>query len=159
VLKHFPGHGHASGDSHQGLVRTPPLAQLRTLDLVPYQGLPDYGPVAVMVGHLDVPDLTNGAAATLSPPVYQLLRGEFGFTGPVLTDDLGAMRAITEQYSLPDAVLKALQAGADQALWSSGGRTDEVLDRLVRAVGSGELPESRVRESVTRVLAAKNACA
>lgn len=159
VLKHFPGHGHASGDSHKGLVRTPPLAQLRTLDLVPYRDLADYGPVDVMVGHLDVPDLTNGAAASLSAPVYQLLRGEYGFTGPILTDDLGAMRAITEQYSLPDAVLKALQAGADQALWSSGGRTDEVLDRLVRAVGSGELPESRVQESATRVLAAKNACA
>ncbi len=159
VLKHFPGHGHASGDSHKGLVRTPPLAQLRTDDLIPYLNLADYGQVAVMVGHLDVPDLTNGAAASLSPPAYQLLRGEYGFTGPVLTDDLGAMRAITEQYSLPDAVLKALQAGADQALWSSGGRTDEVLNRLVQAVQSGELPKSRVQESATRVLAAKNACA
>ena len=159
VLKHFPGHGHASGDSHKGLVRTPPLAQLRTSDLVPYQELADYGPVAVMVGHLDVPDLTNGAAASLSPAAYQLLRGDFGFAGPILTDDLGAMRAITEQYSLPDAVLKALQAGADQALWSSGGHTNEVLDRLVRAVESGELPESRVQESAKRVLAAKNACA
>ena len=158
VLKHFPGHGHASGDSHQGLVGTPPLASLRTLDLVPYRGLADYGPVAVMVGHLDVPDLTNGAPASLSPPAYQLLRGEYAFNGPVVTDDLGAMRAITEEYSLPDAVLKALQAGADQALWSSGGRVDEVLDRLVRAVQAGELPAARVQESVLRVLKAKHAC-
>ncbi|WP_410636382.1 glycoside hydrolase family 3 N-terminal domain-containing protein [Amycolatopsis sp. cmx-4-83] len=159
VLKHFPGHGHGSGDSHKGTVVTPPLAQLRSVDLVPYRDLADYGPVAVMVGHLDVPDLTGGVPASLSPPAYQLLRGEFGFTGPVLTDDLGAMKAITAQYSLPEAVLKALQAGADQALWSSGGRVDEVLDRLVKAVQSGELPAARVQESVTRVLRGKGLCA
>lgn len=158
VLKHFPGHGHGSGDSHKGTVVTPPLAQLRAVDLVPYRNLAEYGPVAVMVGHLDVPDLTNGVPASLSPAAYQLLRKEFAFTGPVLTDDLGAMKAITAQYSLPDAVLKALQAGADEALWSSGGRVDEVLDRLVKAAGAGELPKARVQESVTRVLRAKGVC-
>ena len=158
VLKHFPGHGHGSGDSHKGTVVTPPLGELRAVDLVPYRGLADYGPVAVMVGHLDVPDLTNGVPASLSPAAYQLLRGEFAFTGPVVTDDLGAMKAITAQYPLPEAVLKALQAGADQALWSSGGRVDEVLDRLVKAVRSGELPQPRVQESVTRVLRGKGLC-
>ncbi|WP_410641404.1 glycoside hydrolase family 3 N-terminal domain-containing protein [Amycolatopsis sp. lyj-346] len=158
VLKHFPGHGHGSGDSHKGTVVTPPLSRLRALDLVPYQGLADYGPVAVMIGHLDVPDLTGGVPASLSPAAYQLLRGEFAFTGPVVTDDLGAMKAITAQYPLPEAVLKALQAGADQALWSSGGRVDQVLDRLVKAVQSGELPMPRVQESVTRVLRGKGLC-
>ncbi|WP_284749050.1 glycoside hydrolase family 3 N-terminal domain-containing protein [Amycolatopsis sp. RTGN1] len=158
VLKHFPGHGHGSGDSHKGTVVTPPLAQLRAVDLVPYRNLADYGPVSVMVGHLDVPDLTGGVPASISPAAYKLLRTEFGFTGPVLTDDLGAMKAITAQYSLPDAVLKALQAGADEALWSSGGRVDEVLNRLVQAVQSGELPKTRVQESVTRVLRGKGAC-
>ena len=158
VLKHFPGHGHGSGDSHKGTVVTPPLGRLRAVDLVPYRGIADYGPVAVMVGHLDVPDLTGGVPATLSPAAYGLLRGEFAFPGPVLTDDLGAMKAITAQYSLPEAVLKALQAGADQALWSSGGRVDEVLNRLVRAVQAGELPQARVQESVTRVLRGKGLC-
>ncbi|MGW3959293.1 glycoside hydrolase family 3 N-terminal domain-containing protein [Amycolatopsis sp. NPDC005003] len=158
VLKHFPGHGHGSGDSHKGTVVTPPLDKLRALDLVPYRGLADYGPVGVMVGHLDVPDLTNGVPASVSPAAYQLLRGEFAFTGPVVTDDLGAMKAITAQYPLPEAVLKALQAGADEALWSSGGRVDEVLDRLVKAVQTGELPKPRVQESVARVLRGKGLC-
>ncbi|WP_329055217.1 glycoside hydrolase family 3 protein [Amycolatopsis sp. NBC_01488] len=158
VLKHFPGHGHGSGDSHLGTVVTPPLAQLRAVDLVPYRALADYGPVAIMVGHLDVPGLTNGVPASVSPAAYQLLRTEFGFTGVVVTDDLGAMKAITAQYPLPDAVLKALQAGADEALWSSGGHVDEVLNRLTQAVQSGELPKARVQESVTRVLRAKGVC-
>ncbi|ADJ49828.1 beta-glucosidase [Amycolatopsis mediterranei S699] len=158
VLKHFPGHGHGSGDSHEGTVVTPPLDRLRAVDLVPYRGLADYGPVAVMVGHLDVPDLTGGVPASLSPAAYRLLRGEFAFAGPVVTDDLGAMKAVTAQYPLPEAVLKALQAGADEALWSSGGRVDEVLDRLVKAVQAGELPKARVQESVTRVLRGKGLC-
>jgi beta-N-acetylhexosaminidase len=158
VLKHFPGHGHGSGDSHKGTVVTPSLDKLRAVDLVPYRGLADYGPVSVMVGHLDVPGLTDGVPASVSPAAYRLLRGEFGFTGPAVTDDLGAMKAITAQYSLPEAVLKALQAGADEALWSSGGRVDTVLDRLVKAVQAGELPKAQVQESVTRVLRGKGLC-
>ena len=166
MLKHFPGHGHGSGDSHKGTVVTPPLAQLRTVDLVPYRNLADYGPVAMMVGHLDVPDLTGGVPASISPAAYQLLRTEFGFTGLVLTDDLGAMKAITAQYSLPDAVLKALQAGADEALWSSGrprGRGAEPAGagRPVRGAAedagagvgdAGAAQQGRVRLSLPRLL-------
>ncbi|WP_410660902.1 glycoside hydrolase family 3 N-terminal domain-containing protein [Amycolatopsis sp. lyj-112] len=158
VLKHFPGHGHATGDSHKGLVRTPPLASLRKVDLVPYRDIGEYGEVGVMVGHLDVPDLTGGTPATLSAPAYRLLRKDYAFNGPVITDDLGAMKAITAQYPLPTAVLKALQAGADQALWSSGGNAGTVLDRLEQALASGELPAARVDEALARVLAAKQAC-
>ncbi|RSN31877.1 beta-glucosidase [Amycolatopsis sp. WAC 01416] len=158
VLKHFPGHGHATGDSHKGLVRTPPLASLRKVDLVPYRDIGEYGEIGVMVGHLDVPDLTGGTPSTLSAPAYRLLRKDYAFDGPVITDDLGAMKAITSQYPLQTAVLKALQAGADQALWSSGGNVGTVLATLEQALASGDLPAARVDEAVTRVLAAKHAC-
>ncbi|MFC4005022.1 glycoside hydrolase family 3 N-terminal domain-containing protein [Prauserella oleivorans] len=159
VVKHFPGHGNASGDSHEGLVRTPPLAELREHDLKPYERIDEYGPTTgVMVGHLNVPGLTEGQPASLSPAAYELLRTDYAFDGPVVTDDLGAMRAISDRYPLPEAVLRALQAGADQALWSSGGTVGPVLDRLERAVQSGELPEQRVTESLERVLRSKGAC-
>ena len=158
VLKHFPGHGHGSGDSHKGAVTTPPLARLRTTDLVPYQGLADYGPAAVMVGHLDVPDLTDGVPASIAAPAYRLLRQEYRFTGLAFTDDLSGMRAVTNDYPLPEAVLKAITAGADQALSSSPAQTVQVLDRLERALADGELPDDRVRESVNRVLAFKGLC-
>ncbi|WP_199430851.1 glycoside hydrolase family 3 N-terminal domain-containing protein [Qaidamihabitans albus] len=158
VLKHFPGHGRAAGDSHASLVRTPPLAELREHDLVPYDRIEEYGDAAVMIGHLDVPGLTGGEAASLSPATYRLLREDFGFAGPAVTDDLGAMRAVTDRYPLPEAVLAALRAGADQALWSSGGPVGPVLDRLEEAVASGELPAERVRESLDRVLLAKGVC-
>jgi len=158
VLKHFPGHGHADGDSHKGLVKTPPLADLRKLDLVPYQRITEYGRAGVMVGHIQVPDLTGDAPASLSPAAYQLLRKDYAFTGPIITDDLGAMKAVSDRYELPDAVLIALQAGADQALWSSGDRVNEVLDKLENAATTGKLPDTQVRESATRVLSAKKAC-
>lgn len=158
VVKHFPGHGNTSGDSHLGAVTSPPLDALRDTDLVPYRHLPEFGDVVVMLGHIDVPGLTGGVPATLSPAAYALLRGEFGFTGPAMTDDLGAMRAVTDRVGLPDAVTQALAAGADIALWSSGGRVTEVLTHLEGAVGSGALPAARVDEAVHRVLAAKQVC-
>ncbi len=158
VLKHFPGHGNANGDSHQGLVATPPLADLKANDLLPYQDIQTYGPVAVMVGHLDVPGLTDGKPATLSPAAYQLLRTDYRFTGLVMTDDLGAMKAVTNLVDLPEAVRQALAAGADVALWSSGGRVGEVLDGLEQALGNGGLTKERVAESLQRVLKSKGAC-
>ena len=59
VLKHFPGHGHGSGDSHTGGVSTPSIDQLQANDLIPYRTLTTQGPVAVMLGHLEVPGLTG----------------------------------------------------------------------------------------------------
>ncbi|WP_439423163.1 glycoside hydrolase family 3 N-terminal domain-containing protein [Saccharothrix sp. HUAS TT10] len=158
VVKHFPGHGNTSGDSHLGAVTSPPLDALRAADLVPYRHLPEFGEVVVMLGHIDVPGLTGGVPATLSPAAYALLRGEFGFTGPAMTDDLGAMRAVTDRVGLPDAVAQALAAGADIALWSSGGRVGEVLDHLEGAVAAGSLPQTRVDEATRRVLTAKQVC-
>ncbi|CAL9487652.1 Beta-hexosaminidase LpqI [Actinosynnema sp. ALI-1.44] len=158
VLKHFPGHGNTSGDSHQGAVTAPPLDALRRADLLPYRDIGRYGPVVVMLGHIDVPGLTGGLPATLSPEAYALLRGEYRFSGPAMTDDLGAMRAVTDRVDLPEAVRQALAAGADIALWSTGGRTGEVLDHLEASVAAGTLPAARVDEAVKRVLAMKGAC-
>ena len=76
TLKHFRGHGRASGDSHAGPVLTPSLDDLGTADLIPFQDIPRQGLTAVMVGHLDVPGLTeSGRPSSLSPATYRLLRG------------------------------------------------------------------------------------
>lgn len=158
VLKHFPGHGHADGDSHRGRVTTPPLAQLREADLRPYADLLGTAPVGVMVGHLDVPGLTDGLPTSLTRATYALLRDEYHFDGLVLTDDLGAMKAVSGRFALPDAVRTALAAGADVALWSSGGRVESVLAELERALASGGLDAAANDRAVARVLAAKNVC-
>ncbi|BBY98992.1 beta-glucosidase [Mycolicibacterium fallax] len=154
VYKHFPGHGRASGDSHTGGVTTPPLADLETSDLVPYRALIGAGPAAVMVGHMAVPGLTGGQQSSLSPAAYGLLR-QMGFGGAVFTDDLSSMQAISDVYPVPEAVLKALAAGADVALWVTTAEVPAVLDRLEAAVNSGELPQARVDEALRRAVAMK----
>ncbi|HXV92782.1 MAG TPA: glycoside hydrolase family 3 N-terminal domain-containing protein [Pseudonocardia sp.] len=164
VVKHFPGHGRAAGDSHLGRVTTPALDELRAADLLPYAELVGPGgPLAdgrtgVMVGHLDVPGLTDELPTSLSPAAYTLLREEYGFDGLVVTDDLGAMRAISAQFDLPDAVVRALAAGADAALWSDGGRVAEVLDTAEQALADGRLDPVANDRAVTRVLTAKGVC-
>jgi beta-N-acetylhexosaminidase len=159
VLKHFPGHGHGSGDSHLGDVTTPALPELQASDLIPYRTLTTQAPVAVMVGHLEVPGLTSDEPTSLTPAAYDLLRsGGYGgppFTGPVFTDDLSSMKAISDQFGVPDAALRALQSGADVALWVTTDQVPAVLDRLETALGSGELDLKRVDDSVLRVAAFK----
>ncbi len=156
VLKHFPGHGHAIGDSHTGSAVTPPLASLTDDDLVPYRMIP--AGTAVMIGHLEVPGLTGSVPASLSPAAYQLLRTTYRFDGVAITDDLGGMNAVTAHYALPAAVLLAIRSGADMALWTTGDEVGQVLDTLVSAVADGSLPQQRVNQAVTRVLVAKGVC-
>ena len=166
MLKHFPGHGRANGDSHRGRVTTPPLDQLKASDLTPYAGLlRPGGPLAdpsltgVMVGHLDVPGLTADLPSSLTPATYQLLRDTYQFDGLTITDDLGAMKAISAELALPEAVQRALAAGADMALWTSGDPVTPVLDGLERALASGALDPKANDAAVARALAAKGVCA
>jgi beta-N-acetylhexosaminidase len=159
VLKHFPGHGHSSGDSHKGRVSVPPLDQLKQADLVPYTDLLarlDHEKVGVMVGHLDVPGLTDTLPSSLTPAVYQLLRTEYHFDGLVMTDDLGAMKAISGSLTPAQASRTALQAGADVALVSSVAPPAPILAALQQALDAGALPGNDV--AVERVLAAKGLC-
>ena len=155
VLKHFPGHGHGSGDSHLGDVTTPALPELKASDLVPYGTLTTQAPVAVMVGHLEVPGLTTDEPTSLTPAAYDLLRsGGYGgppFGGLVFTDDLSSMKAISDHFGVADAALKALQAGADIALWVTTDEVPAVLDRLESALGTGELDLEKVDASVLKI--------
>jgi beta-N-acetylhexosaminidase len=158
VLKHFPGHGHATGDSHTGAAVTPPLSSLLADDLVPYRTLPSVSGTAVMVGHLDVPGLTGDVPSSLSPAAYQLLRRRYHFDGVVFTDDLGSMDAVTARYPLPQAVLLAIRSGADVALWTTGTQLGAVVRKLTSALADGTLSQARVNQAVTRVLIAKGVC-
>lgn len=162
VLKHFPGHGSASGDSHTGAVTTPPLDQLQDSDLVPFRNLVDTE-VGVMLGHLSVPGLTSdGLPASLSPQAVELLRDGTGydappFTGVIFTDDLSGMKAITDRFDIADAVEQALKSGVTSALWLTTDDVPRVLDHLEDSVAKGRLPQSQVDASVLTVARAKGA--
>jgi beta-N-acetylhexosaminidase len=151
VLKHFPGHGAASGDSHEGPVSVPVIDELRARDLVPYETLlPAVD--AVMIGHLVVPDLTGLAPTSLSPEAIDgLLRDEYGFDGLVVTDSL-SMGAIAFRTPPTDAAVQAVASGADIALFVTIEDPGAVVDALVAATEDGRLDPDQVVASVRRVL-------
>ncbi|GAB3647127.1 glycoside hydrolase family 3 N-terminal domain-containing protein [Corynebacterium nasicanis] len=157
VFKHFPGHGQASGDTHHELAVTPPVGSVVEHDLPPYAtALPEVDG-SVMVGHMVVPGLGDGhTPSSLDPAVYELLRsgdypGGRPFDGVVYTDDLTGMRAITDRYTLPQAVVAAVRAGADQPLFSSGGALVAAIDAVDAAVTAGEIPAARLDAAAYRV--------
>ncbi|WP_074852625.1 glycoside hydrolase family 3 N-terminal domain-containing protein [Gordonia westfalica] len=161
VYKHFPGHGHGSGDSHLGVVTVPTLDELRKSDLIPFRNLlQDPGTAGVMVGHLIVPGLTDGLPSSISRPAIQMLRTGVGYDGPryngvIFSDDLSGMAAISAQYPIEQAVEKFILAGGDVALWLSTDRVSSVLDNLEVAVKRGRLAPARLDAKVIRILRSK----
>lgn len=155
VAKHFPGHGSTGVDSHQRLPVTAPLADLERFDLLPFAAAAsDSATVpAIMIGHLVVPDLTNGMPASLSPAAVALLRDDYGFNGLIVSDDLsmGALR----QWTVPEAAELALNAGDD--LLIAGGFRDALatVARLTEAVDVGRVSRGRLEEAASRVLEVK----
>lgn len=114
VLKHFPGHGRADGDSHFLEVTTPDWSLVEKEDIAPFRELMNSQNM-IMVGHMSVPNFVS-QPASISPSIYQYLRSVMGFKGIVITDDLGAMKAITDNHSRSNAVSLALNAGADMVI-------------------------------------------
>ncbi len=154
--KHFPGHGNTSVDSHHAV---PVIDRRRDLleqiELVPFRAAIAAGVQAVMTGHLLVPAYDDTLPATLSRPILtDLLRGELGFEGLVVTDGI-EMQGVRRRYGLEGATVRALAAGAD-AICVGGDHADELTairlrDAIVAAVRSGELSLERLCEAVERV--------
>lgn len=159
VIKHFPGHGRASSDSHLNLPTTPTIEDIRRFDLLPYKDLladSRIGPsIGVMVGHLAVPGLSDSIPTSLSPATIDgLLRGELAFDGLVFSDAMN-MGAIVNGYGLPHAIELALRAGTDIVILGSLGDVGASLDHLVATVMADEQFAALVDAKSLRVLAAK----
>ena len=153
--KHFPGHGSTTLDSHLVLATVDaPLSVLRDRDLPPFEAAIAAGVRAIMPSHLRVPELTGDLPASLSKRAQtDLLRGELGFTGLIVSDGL-EMRALSEPYGIPEAAVLAVIAGTD--LLCLGREQDHrdflaVKTALVAAVQSGRLAGERLEEAAARV--------
>ena len=160
-LKHFPGHGDTSVDSHLGLPRvTADETVLATRELVPFAAAVQAGVAAVMTSHVVVQAVDADRPATLSPDVLAgLLRQELGFGGLVVTDALD-MAGASAGRGVPGAAVASLAAGADllcigPALGRHGpDHILAVVDEVVRAVDRGELDRDRLADAAERVRAA-----
>ncbi len=158
VANHFPGHGGVDVDSHLALpLLDRSLDQLWQQDLLPFQTAVDMNVGAVMVAHLSNPALDYaGLPSSLSSNVISdLLRGQLGFEGVVMTDSLG-MRAVTDYFSLGEAAVQALLAGNFLLLSIESQYYPELIhDALVRSVQNGRISEQKIDESVRRIIGLK----
>ncbi|MGN9836650.1 glycoside hydrolase family 3 protein [Nonomuraea sp. H19] len=153
--KHFPGHGDTVTDSHLALPTVHVSREiLSERDLPPFRAAIGAGVRSIMCGHLLIPALDPSAPATLSRTILtELLRGELGFDGMLITDAI-EMQAVAAMYAPGEIAVRALAAGADAVCV---GRTTEaslheMRDAIVAAVRAGVLPEERLAEAAARVL-------
>ncbi|GAA5518926.1 beta-hexosaminidase [Demequina sediminis] len=150
VIKHFPGHGSVTVDSHTGLpVHGRSVAKLAETDLVPFARAIEAGAPAVMMGHIAVPQWGSGPA-TLEPDAYAYLREEMGFEGVAITDALN-MAAVTEGRAPGEVAVEALAAGADVLVMP--GDIEVAVRAVVRAVERGTLTRERLDEAAARSIA------
>jgi beta-N-acetylhexosaminidase len=148
TVKHFPGHGAATSDSHDTLpVLDSTLAEIEAHDLPPFEAAIASHAPAVMLSHLDLTAIAPGVPASLAPAVYDLLRDDLGFEGVAITDSLG-MGAVASSFK---PAVAALNAGADLLLMPVD--TVETHRVMTRAINKGDIPRQRIEEAAARVVA------
>ncbi|MET8829355.1 glycoside hydrolase family 3 protein [Streptomyces sp. NPDC004610] len=154
--KHFPGHGDTGADSHTQLpVITHTREEWERIDAPPFRAAIAAGVDSIMTAHLQVPALDpSNDPATLSPIILtDVLRGELGFEGVIVTDALN-MQGVRTKYGDDRVPVLAVKAGVDQLLFPPN--LDVAFNAVVAAVRSGELTEARIEESVLRILRLKD---
>lgn len=155
TAKHFPGHGDTSTDSHLELpVVDVDRARLDSIELPPFRAAIEEGVGGVMSAHIALPQIeTERLPATLSPKMLTgILRGEMKFNGVIFTDALN-MRGVAAHYPEGEAAVRAIKAGADVLLYPPS--VEQAFVAVKHAVEAGEIKESRLDESVRRILSAK----
>ena len=155
TAKHFPGHGDTSTDSHLELPSIDvDRARLDQIELPPFRAAVEEGVGAVMTAHIALPRIeTEKLPATLSQKMLTgVLRGDLGFGGIIFTDAMN-MRGVAAHYPEGEAAVRAIKAGADIVLYPPS--VEKAFNALKQAVQSGDIPQSRIDESVRRVLEAK----
>lgn len=151
-LKHFPGHGSALADTHDGpSVSSRTLEQLRVDEFPAFQAGIDKGVHFVMMAHLTNENFSSHPAS-LSPEIVSLLRTELKFEGVIITDSM-KMKSITGTYGADQAAVMAIQAGCDMILMPNS--LEKAYEGVRDAVLNNELTQERIDESVLRILTAK----
>lgn len=157
AVKHFPGHGDTSVDSHRELpVVIKTLDQLQKFEWVPFRSAIEGGADVVMAAHILFPRIDNEVPASLSRIIIgEQLRGTLGFDGVVITDEM-TMGAIANNYGVVNGSLQAILAGSDIVMVAHDyAKMRSVYDKLLKSAKDGTLSEERIDESVRRILSLK----
>jgi beta-N-acetylhexosaminidase len=157
VVKHFPGHGDTSTDSHVGLPTVNnDLKRLESFEFKPFSQAIKSQVDAVMIAHILLPKIDNKNPSSMSKTIItDILRKKLNFNGVVVTDDM-TMGAIMKNYNIGEAAVKSVNAGTDIVLVCHGyDREIEVINALKKAVEDGKISKDRIDESVYRILKLK----
>lgn len=156
AIKHFPGHGDTDTDSHLDLpVVSHSEERLNAVEIAPFRALMDKGIGGVMVAHLYVPALepAKGVPASISKNIITgLLKEKLGYKGLIITDALN-MGAVANKYRPGELDAMAFEAGNDIMLFSQGVAEGKKL--IQQAIDKGKIPQSRLEESVKKILLTK----
>ena len=154
-IKHFPGHGDTSGDSHVGFTYTDKTwEEMKECEMISFIGGIKADTDMIMVAHIAAPEVTGtDTIATFSYTlITDKLRNELGYNGVIITDSM-EMGAIVDNYEADEAAIRASKAGADISLLPQ--EYTKACEGLKEAVLSGEISEERINESVYRILTLK----
>lgn len=157
VVKHFPGHGDTSVDSHVNLpVVNYDINRLNSFEFVPFKTAIQNGADAVMVGHILLPKIDNKYPSSMSYEIVtNILRKDLGFNGLVVSDDM-TMGAITENYSIEEAAVKSINASVDLLLvCQKYENTENVLKALKEAVLNGTISKERLDNALYNIISIK----
>lgn len=157
VVKHFPGHGDTSVDSHLGLPSVNnDLKRLKDVELIPFVEAIKNNVEAVMIAHILLPKIDKENPSSMSKTIItDILRTDLNYDGVVITDDM-TMGAIMKNYDIGEAAVKSVNAGTDIVLVCHGfDKEVEVINALKDAVSKGDIQEKRIDESVYRILKLK----
>lgn len=156
TLKHFPGHGSTYVNSHSGTSESKrTLYEIKETEFLPFISGIEAGADFIMISHMTLVNATEEKVpCSLSEEVItDWLKGELGYEGIVITDSF-SMGAVTEEYTVGEAAVKAVQAGADMILMTPDLETAHAA--IVQAVESGKIPRERIEESVKKILMLKS---
>lgn len=157
-LKHFPGIGSTSGDTHNGLAVTDRSAEdFRAEEFAVFQAAINAGANMVMMGHIAATSLTGGDNIPCSMSgavVTDILRNELNFNGVIITDAMN-MKAISEYYASDEAAIMALKAGCDMILMPED--FEKAYNGVLQAVQEGTISEERINDSLRRIYRIKYA--
>ena len=155
ALKHFPGHGSTYANSHTGYSEsTRTIDELRNSEFLPFKAGIDQGADFVMISHMTLVNATEEKVpSSISKEVITgMLIEELGFEGIIITDSF-QMGAITDNYTVGEAAVKAVEAGVDMILMTPDIKTAH--SAIVQAVEDGTISIERIEESVRKILTVK----
>lgn len=158
AIKHFPGHGDTSVNSHDELpVVQKTMPELEQMELIPFKQAIAEGADMVMIAHILLPSIDLEFPSSMSEAIItDLLREKIGFDGVVITDDM-TMEAITNSFDIGKASVMSVKAGADIVMVAHEfENVVKAITALTTAVENGEITEERIDQSVERILKLKN---